>query len=157
MAMAAITERSFGPWRFLRGATVYDAIQGAVGTNKMLRRLVADHIRPRAGMRVLDLGCGTGQVTRFLDNVDYTGIDNNPRYIAKANAENTGRYICDDFSVADSLERHSFDLVLAIGLLHHLDARQAAQVFAIAARRLIPCGRMVTIDPAHDPSQGVLE
>lgn len=47
----------------------------------------------------------------------------------------------------------SFDIVLAIGLLHHLDDAVAVDVMQLAAKALQPGGRLLTIDPCLDVSQ----
>src|SRR5438046_7192076 len=46
-------------------------------------------IKIREGLQVVDLGCGTGELTRKLADrlpaSDVTGIDNSPEMLAKAN------------------------------------------------------------------------
>ena len=46
-----------------------------------------------------------------------------------------------------------FDIVLALGLLHHLNDAVAVDVMELAAKALKPGGRLVTIDPCFDPLQ----
>lgn len=70
--------------------------------------------------RVLDVGCGPGtNAKRFVD-LDYVGIDVNPRYIGFARRR-YGR----DFRVADAtrfeaLPDERFDFVLVNSFLHHI-------------------------------------
>ncbi|MGH3264643.1 MAG: hypothetical protein ACRDNS_21920, partial [Trebonia sp.] len=44
-------------------------------------------------------------------------------------------------------------LVLAFGVLHHLDDRQAKEALRLAARGLARDGRVVTVDPVYAPGQ----
>ena len=46
-----------------------------------------------------------------------------------------------------------FDVVLAMGLLHHLDDAECAALIGFAHASLDPGGRLVTIDPAYAPEQ----
>lgn len=79
------------------------------------------------GAHVLEVGCGTGKLSRHLATAlhpkIYTGIDISPQMIAQAESGTHGntRLI---FQVADVLklpfEDNSFDAVLEMDLLHHL-------------------------------------
>ena len=44
------------------------------------------------------------------------------------------------------VERDYFDIVLALGVLHHLDDNEALTLFQIAHDAMKPGGRLVTID-----------
>ena len=46
----------------------------------------------------------------------------------------------------------AFDIILAIGLLHHLDDQQTAALLGAARRRLKPGGRMVSHRPGANRS-----
>jgi SAM-dependent methyltransferase len=84
---------------------------------------------PRGCERALDVGCGTGALTRRLKQLvpHVTGIDRDERSIqlARAHPGATGiRYRQADFLTA-SFEPASLDLVTSIASLHHMDARAA--------------------------------
>lgn len=100
-------------------------------------------------MRVLDLGCGPGELRRYLPDVQYVGIDISPTYIARAQ-ELYGDSA--EFRVGDAaaLDRDlvGFEVVLAFGVLHHLEDAHASELLRGAAGALAPGGRIVTVDPA---------
>ena len=48
------------------------------------------------------------------------------------------------------------DVVLAVGVLHHLDDRDAERLFSLAGSVLGGRGRVVTYDPCFAPKQGAL-
>ncbi len=71
------------------------------------------------GSRILDVGCGFGDLYGFLRGrgiqVDYTGIDINPEFIEIAkNAYREARFIAGDFD--DDLLKEEFDWSFAAGI-----------------------------------------
>ncbi len=109
--------------------------------------LVEEYIRPHAGARVLDLGCGTADLLAFLGDVEYVGIDHSPEYIERARARFGDRAdlrVGDVGALDDDLR--DFDVVIVIGVLHHVDDGAARRLFASAAAALKPGGRCVTLD-----------
>ena len=143
-------ERSAGPWALLKRASVYTAVQNLIGGPHLRRYIVERYIRPRPDDRILDVGCGPADFVPLMSGVDYLGIDHNSGYIEQARGRYGGRArflhadVCDDGASIGG----AFDIVLAIGLLHHLDDQQTAALLGAARRRLKPGGRMVSIDPA---------
>ncbi|MGE7470876.1 class I SAM-dependent methyltransferase [Bosea sp. NPDC003192] len=134
---------------------IYAAFQHAIGGTRGREIMVGDYIMPKLGDRVLDLGCGSGALLPFLGTVDYVGIDTNEKHIETARSLHgkNGRFICGDFtSIAAETER-SFDTVLCIGLLHHLDDERVIEISHLARRYLVPSGRMIALDPVFEAGQ----
>lgn len=97
---------------------------------------------PERGERILDLGCGTGQLTSeiALSGAEVLGIDRSPDMIAEARR----KFPTLRFEVADA--RHlsftnEFDAVFSNAALHWIP--EAASVAARIARSLKPGGRFV--------------
>ncbi len=119
-----------------------------------MQRLVDEHFHPVAGSRVLDVGCGTGDLARLLPQVRYVGVDHNPAYLTGEPAVTEGpRFVHADLAELGDLDIGSFDLAVAVGVIHHLDDDLAADVTAEVRRRLVPGGRFVTVDPVFHPDQ----
>ena len=131
---------------------VYEAWSRLVGGEHGRSTLVREHVRPAPGARVLDLGCGPGELVPHLGEVEYVGVDVSEQYIAKAQHSFGDRA---EFRVGDATaldtDLHAFDLVLAFGLIHHLDDDAAGRVLAGAKRALRPDGRFVGVDPVQAP------
>ncbi|MCH9675534.1 MAG: methyltransferase domain-containing protein [Gammaproteobacteria bacterium] len=107
------------------------------------------------GGRVLELGCGTGVVTRALARrADFRGtvlgIDQSAEFIevAKAQAESAGCAETASFRVGDAhgleIEPGSFDVVIAHTLISHVTSPET--VLREAARALRSGGRLVVFD-----------
>jgi cyclopropane fatty-acyl-phospholipid synthase-like methyltransferase len=47
-----------------------------------------------------------------------------------------------------------FDIVLAIGIFHHLTDKEAIEMFELADTLLKPDGRFITFDGVYTPGQG---
>ena len=136
----------------------YWLVQRLLGATAVHRRVVTHHGRITPGQRVLDLGCGPGRVLDVLPEVDYLGLDVSEEYIAAA-CERYGsraRFRCVDASYADLDREAPFDVVLMMGVLHHLDDAAAGRVARIAAAALHEGGLLVTLDPARTPEQATV-
>jgi len=113
------------------------------------RVYLSEYVQPVPGEKVLDIGCGPGDIVEHLPPVDYLGFDINRNYVEAAQKRfgGRGRFFCGDVGLtAIDQEAASFDLVLATGVLHHLDDNYAVNLFNLARRALRPGGRLVTLD-----------
>lgn len=108
-------------------------------------------VRRRPELRVLDLGCGTGEPTRdahrLLEAWETVGLDSSPAMLAKARAheENGLRFVLGD--IRDSLPAGPFDLVLSNAALHWVDDH--AKLFARLAAELGDHGQLAVQMPAN--------
>lgn len=107
-------------------------------------------VRPRAGERCIDLGCGTGAFTRRLAafELDLTGVDISPRSVDRAAQQSPAqRYEVRDI-MATGLPDASVDIAVFSGVLHHLPtARERSGALTEARRLLRPGGRVFGFDP----------
>lgn len=149
MPLAPLTSRPVpGLREVLSDARVYELWSRLVGGNHGRSTLVREHVRPQAGARVLDLGCGPGDLVRHLGDVRYVGIDTSEEYIDQALrsfGDGAEFRVGDATRLDDDLRR--FDLVLAFGVLHHLDDSGVAGLLRGASAALEPGGRFVSVDP----------
>jgi len=135
---------------------VYETFQRLLGSPAAQRDLVANYIRPHPGEALLDIGCGPGNLLRSLpDDLRYVGFDPNESYVKSA-AERygtRGSFFAGGIDDADPATLGTFDIVMAKSVLHHVDDRQAAEVFDVAARVLRPGGRVITLDNVYVDGQ----
>lgn len=150
--MAQITN---GVRALLSHPLVYTAFQALMGPRSVRSNFVADFVRPEPGMHVLDIGCGPADILDYLPSVDYRGFDISEAYVdhARKTFGTRGSFTCKHLQTADLALLPRFDVVLALGLIHHLDDAEAVSVMRLARAALKPGGRLITMDPVIDPKQ----
>lgn len=133
----------------------YESFQALIGAHSRFREVVAQYIRPQPGDRLLDIGCGPGNIVPFLPECNYLGFDSNESYIAAARARYgyRGEFVCERVSAHTVQQHGQFDIVLALALTHHLDDAEARDLFHLAHASLKPGGRMITLDGCYTPNQ----
>jgi SAM-dependent methyltransferase len=132
----------------------YQSFWNVIGGPGRNRVLVQEYIRPKAGDRILDIGCGPGTMVPFLPHSEYVGLDASPNYIDRARRLFPQmRFVCQRVSQCDVFERDHFDIVLALGILHHLDDTEALTLFRIAHDAMKPGGKFVSIDGVWTDNQ----
>src|ERR1035441_9158758 len=67
-----------------RTPLLYELYHSLISANYRSRVLVSRYIRPKPHDRILDIGCGPGNMLPFLPECQYLGVDANPTYIASA-------------------------------------------------------------------------
>jgi SAM-dependent methyltransferase len=150
-----VSQVTTGARAILSHPVIYETWSRLVGGRHGRTALVRDHVRPTDEASILDLGCGTGDLLDYLpESVTYLGIDISPAYIARGRARfgTRAEFRVGDIAAIDG-DLGDFDLVLAFGLLHHLDDSQADRLFHVAGRRLSPGGRTITVDPTVTAGQ----
>ena len=133
----------------LKFTKLYQLFQHLIAAENFYDRFVKEFVRPQNGERILDLGCGPAKVLEFLPaGVDYVGVDGNARYIesAKKKYGSRARFICSEFQNFILTEQGSFDVVLALGVLHHLNDDEVQSLFLTIQKALKPGGRYLTAD-----------
>jgi SAM-dependent methyltransferase len=126
---------------------LYVLSQRLVGAD-LARKACIDALAPRAGDRILDIGCGPAYYFDWLPPCEYHGFDTDRRQIAAARARFGGRgeFYDETYGEAHAARLAPFDGVLLLGLLHHVDDDDARSVLDLVARSVRPGGRVVTLD-----------
>ncbi len=143
------------PRRLLASPALYHGFASLVGAQRSREEIVARYVRPRPGDRVLDCGCGPGEFLEHLADVEYVGIDLDERYVdaARRRFGDRGEFRLGSVGPETMHEAGRYDLVLAMGLLHHLSDDVVGEFFRLARLALKPTGLLVTLDPCYVPGQ----
>lgn len=150
-----MTQITSGVRAVLSNASVYSLLQHLLGSHRARQTFVAELVKPVAGMRVLDIGCGPASILPYLPEVDYHGFDISERYIERARQRfgARGTFYAAALTEAEVDRLPAFDLVLAMAVLHHMDDDTARSTLRLADRALAPGGRLLTLDPCLHPGQ----
>lgn len=141
----------------LANPAVYQFWSNLVGGSASAKAFVNEYIQPRAGARILEIGCGPGSIVGYLPPSEYLGFDLSPKYIEQARKRYPkANFVCERVSQFSLANGQSFDLVLAIGIVHHLDDAEARQLFQIAYDALEPGGKLVTLDGVWTDDQSLI-
>jgi ubiquinone/menaquinone biosynthesis C-methylase UbiE len=130
----------------------YDLVTRVLGMGSTYDALVAQ-AELGDGLRVLEIGCGTGNVTvrakRAAPRADMVGTDPDPLALARAQRKARGltgirfeRAYAQELPFADG----EFDRALSSMMLHHLDEDVKAGALAEVHRVLRPGGRLHIVD-----------
>jgi SAM-dependent methyltransferase len=134
----------------LSSPKVYDLAMFIMGSKRSRRQLVDRYIRVKPGDEVLDIGCGTAEILDYMPAVKYTGYDTSADYIESCRE----RYPSETFIQGALPEGEgAYDVVMALGVLHHMSDDECRAFFAAARRNLKPGGRVVTLDACKTPWQ----
>jgi SAM-dependent methyltransferase len=133
---------------------VYDSYQWLVGTPRLRKYIISRYLQLPENCKVLDIGCGTGELIDFLPKkIADTGFDHNNDYIesAKKRYGDRGTFMCKDVNALGELHLKDgeYDVVLLIGVLHHINDAEVLKTLSSAKKLLKPGGFVFSTDGAY--------
>ncbi|MGN6144069.1 MAG: class I SAM-dependent methyltransferase [Mesorhizobium sp.] len=151
-----MAEWTGGIHRLVTMPGVYDWIQRLLGGPQAREKIASELFSDATGMSILEIGCGPGTWVPYLPEFkSYLGLDWNEKHIVSAR----DRYGSDkvQFATADISElrqsENGYDVVLGVGILHHLDDKAARSVLQKSAATLSPGGIYIGLEPVYHRRQ----
>lgn len=122
------------------------------------KEYVTAYAQAAPGEKVLDIGCGVGAVAQHFPEVTYHGFDSSEAYVEYARAKfgHRGVFTVGIIGQDVMVESGSYDLVMANGVLHHLNDREALDLLRLSHEALKPGGRLVTRDGCFEDGQNAV-
>lgn len=148
---------AFDMRRILAWPRLYASLMSVLGADAGMRRFVLDYLRVRPGQRILDVGCGPGRLYPHLPPMKYCGLDLDAGYLQRARAlYPNARFEQQDIAAdCPNFDLREFDVIVAVGVLHHLPDAAVQRTLAFCHERLSVGGRMITLDCAFEEGQHV--
>jgi cyclopropane fatty-acyl-phospholipid synthase-like methyltransferase len=133
---------------------LYDPLVRLTTRERSFKQRLLDQTGLRAGMKALDLGCGTGTLAVWakerVPEAEVVGLDGDPKVLERARkkAERARCIVRFDQALSDELpyEDASFDRVLSSLLFHHLTRPDKKRTIAEVRRVLRPGGELHMAD-----------
>jgi ubiquinone/menaquinone biosynthesis C-methylase UbiE len=126
-----------------------------LGQIQHTKERIANHYA-RQGMRVLEIGCGTGTLTAMMAarGAEVTGIDASPRMLAEAQKkvaaaglqERVSLEYLDATLIGDHFPAASFDLIVSTLVFSELSSDEQRYVLEACQVLLAPGGRLLIAD-----------
>ena len=133
---------------------VYRLFDMLVGNKAYEEWFIKNVLSLRNGQKLVDVGCGTAQILDRLPEVEYVGLDISDAYIEAARIKFKARGGANFLS--GSVEdwalnplTYAAEIVLAYGLLHHVDDDEAKKILEFAYRVLKDNGRFIFYEPCY--------
>jgi 2-polyprenyl-3-methyl-5-hydroxy-6-metoxy-1,4-benzoquinol methylase len=122
--------------------------QGTGGLlSPLLRRARIRAVLPHIQGRVLDIGCGTGELTRWCSENAYLGVDIDPESLAIARRKH------GSFRFSEQLpEGETFDLIIGLAIIEHI--KFPVRWLQTLKPLLSPGGRIILTTP-HPSLEGI--
>src|SRR5213593_2072061 len=143
----------------------YDPFVKLMGGESAHRQLI-DQAQLQPGQRILEIGCGTGNLTILVKTlypaVEIVGLDPDPKALDRARRKADRQRVSVQLDRGFSDELHypdeSYDRVLSAFMFHHLKRDEKEQSLHEIRRVLRPGGSLHLLDfgGAHDDSGGFL-
>lgn len=160
-----MAENKSGVHSIISTPWIYNMVQFVAGAKLYRDTMVKDYIKPFNGCKILDIGCGTGEYVnhfyQYCDNFEYYGFDGEGVYIEygkelfkdKPNIHFYHKILTEE----GVKEFNNFDIVIATGVMHHLDDPIVISMLSLAKLALKPGGRLITYDPGKFENMSLFE
>lgn len=140
---------------------LYELSQLCSRGTKYAGMFFADYVRPINGQRILEIGCGTGLIYKYLrecypkSHFEYVGFDMSRVYVdfAKKRYGHAAEFHCRKVTREGLSDLGKFDTVISAGVVHHLSDEESLGLLATAKSGLKEGGRFIALEPCYKEPQ----
>lgn len=131
---------------------VFDSISKYFSDHAVVGKVIGKEIDLAGKKRILDLGCGTGSLSRMFPSENYTGVDFDKKYIDFARKNYNKNFLVMDASDL-KFESDYFDFIFTKDVFHHLTDEVFLKTLSEMKRVLKPAGQVLIIEISYLPSE----
>ena len=143
-SIPATTPSNFLKHFYKERAQVWDLSSNQYNGHSMIQKAIQQACHNQAELKILDLGCGTGSLAKFLDSYSNVlhGVDLSPEMLIKANQSGFYDLLFQE-DIQQFLEEttHSYDVIIAAAVLIHFFDLEL--IFSNVAGRLNAGGKFI--------------
>jgi trans-aconitate methyltransferase len=138
--------------KILANRYAYSSYQYCVGGTQFRKKTILKQINQNRPRGVLDLGCGPGPTLNCIDErIGFSGVDISDEYLklAARKRSKTNLILGDvsDIKIFEKVPSDHLDLILAMGLFHHLDDEKLRILVGNLKSSMNEKSTLVSIDP----------
>lgn len=111
----------------------------------VVKKIIRKFIDNKDTKSILDLGCGTGYLAPLFSKSSYLGIDIDKNLISYAKKHQKGYSFLHQDATKVKL-RKKFDIVLVVGVIHHLNDKDAIRFVDTIKSHLKSSGKVLIIE-----------
>ena len=106
---------------------------------------------------VLDIGCGPGNMIKYLNFNRYYGFDTDEKYIEYAKKKfRKCKFFCEIFSKSSIKKISKIDTVILFGILHHINNDEVYELLKNIKLSLKNKYKIIVLDPVYVDDQNLI-
>ena len=126
---------------------MYQLLQTICLTENFRKNVITEKIKSDNQI-ILDIGCGPGNMIKYLKFVKYYGFDSDKNYIDYAkNKYKECSFFLEEFSLKSTKKIEKVDTVLLSGLLHHLSDDEIKELMSAIKLSVKKKFQIIILDP----------
>lgn len=152
-----MAERTSILYNFINNPIIYQAIQKLMSGNSFREKFLKENVKDK-NLKILEVGCGSAEILKYIPVNEYYGYDIDPRSIqaAKQNHPYENCYFFNKkLEKKDISKLPNFDLILLFGILHHLNDTQAKKILDLCRKKMKKDAKLLILDPIFTSNQNI--
>lgn len=141
-------------YSLLSNPNFYNFTQHLFGASAFRKKFI-ENLSIKKNAKILDIGCGTSTVIKFLNEPEYYGYDVSSKNInfCKKKFGNLGNFYNKAFTKKELNHLPKFDYIFLFGFIHHLNDNNVSSLLKILKLSLNDNGCICSIDGVLEEKQ----